>query len=344
MPVGTTGTVKAVTQQQLLELQVEIILNNTYHLYLRPGYKLIHELGGLHRFISWQRPILTDSGGFQVFSHSDLRRISDDGVAFRSHLDGSSHFLTPEKAIEIQLALGADITMAFDECTRYPADFLVARNSMERTLRWAARSKQAFVRGHGQWHTYPQWLFGIGQGSIYPELRHECLNQLIDLDFHGYAIGGLSVGEPKSLMYELVAQSAALMPANRPRYLMGVGTPLDLLECVALGIDMFDCVLPTRNARNGWLFTRSGHIVIKHARYAQDQRPVDEACRCVVCRTYSRAYLRHLFLAKEILSATLNTVHNLYFYLDTIRQIRNAIASHRFRDYMTDFKAKQEMV
>ena len=343
MPVGTAGTVKAITQQDLKKLGAEIILGNTYHLYLRPGHQLIHELGGLHRFISWDRPMLTDSGGFQVFSHSELRRISEDGVAFRSHLDGSPHFLSPEKAIEIQQALGADIIMAFDECTPYPADFLVARDSMERTLRWADRCKRAFESGIGNWHAHPQWLFGIGQGGIYPELRHECLNRLIDLEFPGYAIGGLSVGEPKPVMLSVVEESTRQMPANKPRYLMGVGTPLDLVECIALGVDMFDCVMPTRHARNGWLFTSSGHIVIKNARFARDDKPVDEACPCGVCRIYSRAYLRHLFLSNEILSAMLNTHHNLYFYLDTLRQIRDAIASHRFLNYIMEFKAKQEI-
>ena len=341
MPVGTAGTVKAITQQELKSLGAEIILGNTYHLYLRPGHQLIHELGGLHRFISWDRPILTDSGGFQVFSHSELRRISEDGVAFRSHLDGSQHFLSPEKAIEIQQALGADVIMAFDECTPYPADFLVARDSMERTLRWADRCKRAFDSGTGKWHARPQWLFGIGQGGIYPELRHECMNRLMDLEFPGYAIGGLSVGEPKPVMFSVVAESIRWMPVDKPRYLMGVGTPLDLVECIALGVDMFDCVMPTRHARNGWLFTSSGHIVIKNARYARDERPVDEACPCGVCRNYSRAYLRHLFQANEILSAVLNTHHNLYFYLDTLRQIRDAIASHRFLNYIMEYKAKQ---
>jgi len=343
MPVGTAGTVKAVTQQELRNLGAEIILANTYHLYLRPGHRLIHELGGLHRFISWDRPILTDSGGFQVFSHSELRRISEDGVAFRSHLDGSAHFLSPEIAVDIQQTLGADIIMAFDECTPYPSDFLVARDSMERTLRWARRCKVAFDAGRGKWHDQPQWLFGIGQGGIHPELRHECLNRLMDLEFPGYAIGGLSVGEPKPVMISTVAESTRLMPADKPRYLMGVGTPLDLVECIALGVDMFDCVMPTRHARNGWLFTSFGHIVIKNARFARDENPVDTACRCGVCRNYSRAYLRHLFLSNEILSAMLNTVHNLYFYLDTLREIRDAIASHRFLNYITEFKAKQEI-
>jgi queuine tRNA-ribosyltransferase len=341
MPVGTAGTVKAVTQQELKTLGAEIILGNTYHLYLRPGHQLIHELGGLHRFISWDRPMLTDSGGFQVFSHSELRRISEDGVAFRSHLDGSPHFLSPEKAVEIQQVLGADIIMAFDECTPYPADFLVARDSMERTVRWADRCKRAFESGAGKWHAHAQWLFGIGQGGIYPELRHECLNRLMDLEFPGYAIGGLSVGEPKPVMLSVVAECTRRMPADKPRYLMGVGTPLDLVECIGLGVDMFDCVMPTRHARNGWLFTSSGHIVIKNARFARDEKPVDEACPCGVCRNYSRAYLRHLFLSNEILSAMLNTHHNLYFYLDTLKQIRDAIASHRFLNYTMEFRAKQ---
>ena len=343
MPVGTAGTVKAITQQQLKELGAEIILGNTYHLYLRPGHELIRELGGLHEFISWNRPILTDSGGFQVFSHSQLRNISEEGVSFRSHLDGSSHTLTPEKAIEIQMGLGADIVMAFDECTPFPSDFLIARDSMERTLRWAVRSKAAFDVLQRKCYSHEQWLFGIGQGGIYPELRHECLTRLVDIEFSGYAVGGLSVGEPKLTMYEMVRDSMKLMPSEKPRYLMGVGTPLDLVECIALGVDMFDCVLPTRNGRNGWLFTRSGHIVIKNACYARDPRPIDEACGCLVCRHYSRAYLRHLYQSNEILSAMLNTYHNLYFYLDTVREIRDAIASHKFLDYFLEFKAKRDI-
>jgi queuine tRNA-ribosyltransferase len=343
MPVGTAGTVKAIAQPQLEELGAELILGNTYHLYLRPGHEMIHELGGLHRFISWPHPILTDSGGFQVFSHIDLRNISEEGVAFRSHLDGSPHLLTPEKVVEIQRALGADIIMVLDECLPYPSDFLVARDSMERTLRWALRCKDAFEKSAGQWHPHAQWLWGIGQGGIYPELRKECLLRLIDIDFPGYAIGGLSVGEPKPLLYELAAESTQWMPTAGPRYLMGVGTPLDIVECVALGIDLFDCVLPTRNARNGWLFTHSGHLVIKHARYARDERPIDESCQCQVCRRYSRAYLRHLFQSNEILSAMLNTHHNLYFYLDTLRQIRDAITSHGYLDFLKKFKRIQEV-
>ncbi len=344
IPVGTAGTVKAVSQQQLEELGAEIILSNTYHLYLRPGHELIHEMGGLHRFVSWKRPILTDSGGFQVFSHSQLRSISEDGVSFRSHLDGSSHFLSPEKAVEIQLYLGADIAMVFDECTSYPSDFLVTRNSMERTLRWARRSKERFSKIDGKLYSHQQWLFGIGQGGIYPELRRECLDYLIDLDFPGYAIGGLSVGEPKPLMYEIVQHSTELLPVEKPRYLMGVGTPSDLVECAAVGLDLFDCVLPTRNGRNGWLYTRKGqgHIVIKNAQYARDSGPIDSDCRCLVCRNYSRAYLRHLFQTSEILSSMLNTYHNLYFYLDTMRQIRDAIASHNLFDYLIEFKARRQ--
>jgi queuine tRNA-ribosyltransferase len=340
MPVGTAGTVKGMTRDQLEEIGTQIILGNTYHLYLRPGHRLIHEMGGLHRFIAWNRPMLTDSGGFQIFSHSDLRHITEEGVHFKSHLDGSSHFLSPETSIEIQAHLGADIIMAFDECTPYPADFPVVRESMERTLRWAKRSQTAHEQSRGKYFPHRQWLFGIGQGGIYPQLRRECIDRLIDLEFFGYALGGLSVGEPKAAMYEMVGHSTERLPADRPRYLMGVGTPLDLLEAISLGVDMFDCVLPTRNGRNGWLFTRNGHIVIKNARYARDASPVDENCRCLVCRTYSRAYLRHLFQANEILACVLNSYHNLYFYLDMVREIRDAITSCRFLDYARLFKSK----
>ena len=342
MPVGTAGTVKAVNQQQLEELGTEIILSNTYHLYLRPGHELICELGGLHEFMAWGHPILTDSGGYQVFSQAQLREINEDGVRFRSHLDGSEHFLSPEKATTIQMGLGGDIIMAFDECIPYPSDAIQARESMERTLRWARRSKQVFGQADCSRLAHQQWLFGIGQGGIYPELRKTCIDRLVDIEFPGYAIGGLSVGEPKPLMYELVEQSTKWLPAHCPRYLMGVGTPSDLVECIALGVDMFDCVLPTRNGRNGWLFTRTGHIIIKNARYARDQQPIDPACACGVCRRYTRAYLRHLFHANEILSAMLNTYHNLYFYLDMVREIRHAIAFQKVADYLTEFKARQE--
>ncbi len=339
MPVGTAGTVKALTQEHLEELGAEIILGNTYHLYLRPGYRVIHQLGGLHRFMSWPRPLLTDSGGFQVFSQSGLRTVREEGVLFRSHLDGSSHFLSPEKSIEIQVALGSDIMMAFDHCPAYVQESNLVREAMERTLRWAKRSKEAVSNCHHQGLNCPheQWLFGIGQGGTDLKMRSECIKRLVALDFPGYAIGGLSVGEPRNLMFDVVQQSLEDLPTTKPRYLMGVGSPDELLRYVAMGVDMFDCVLPTRNARNGYLFIRGGHIVIKNACYAEDERPIDLECRCIVCRKYSRAYLRHLYQSNEILSATLNTYHNLYFYLDTIRQIRDAIASCRLRDFIREF-------
>ena len=342
MPVGTSGTVKAITQDQLEELGAEVVLGNTYHLYLRPGHELIGRMGGLHSFMSWSRPLLTDSGGFQIFSHSRLRTIGEEGVSFRSHLDGSAHFLSPEKAMEIQRALGADIVMAFDECPSYPLDLEATRQSMQRTVRWTRRSKQA-VSCHREGESpHRQWLFGIGQGGVHLELRRECIEQLIDLDFPGFAIGGLSVGEPRGLMLDIVERSSEWLPKAKPRYLMGVGTPRDLVECVSLGVDMFDCVLPTRNGRNGWLYTRGGHLVIKNARYANDDRPIDDRCRCMVCRRYSRAYLRHLYQSNEMLSAMLNTYHNLYFYLDTMRQIRDAIASCRLREYMLECLNQEE--
>ncbi len=342
MPVGTAGTVKAITQDQLEELGAEIVLANTYHLYLRPGHELIGRMGGLHGFMSWSRPLLTDSGGFQIFSHSRLRTIEEEGVAFRSHLDGSAHFLSPEKAMEIQMVLGADIMMAFDECPAYPLDVGTARESMERTLRWAQRSKEAVNRHPGGAPASRQWLFGIGHGGAHLELRRECIERLIDLDFPGFALGGLSVGEPRSLMLEVVERSSEWLPKAKPRYLMGVGTPRDLVECVSRGVDLFDCVLPTRNGRNGWLFTRGGHLVIKNACYSRDDRPIDDRCHCMVCRRYSRAYLRHLFQSNEVLSAILNTYHNLYFYLDTMRQIRDAIASCRLREYMLECSHPEE--
>ncbi|MBI1747305.1 MAG: tRNA guanosine(34) transglycosylase Tgt [Acidobacteria bacterium] len=323
MPVGTAGTVKAVPQEQLAELGAQIILSNTYHLYLRPGHELIRDLGGLHQFIAWRRAILTDSGGFQVMSHQGLRKISEEGVTFRSHLDGLKHFISPEKAMDIQMALGSDIAMAFDECTPYPSTVEMTRISLELTSRWAARCRQRFKSDR-------QALFGIIQGGIYPELRKLAVDKLLPLGFEGLAIGGLSVGEPKNAMYDVVALTANLLPDDGPRYLMGVGTPEDLIACVAMGIDMFDCVLPTRNARNGCLFTSRGKLIIKNARYARDEGPPDPSCRCYVCRHYTRAYLRHLYQAGEILSAILNTYHNLYFYLDIMQKIRQAIASNTF--------------
>jgi queuine tRNA-ribosyltransferase len=335
MPVGTQATVKAMMPDQLRELHVEILLCNSYHLYLRPGHETIANLGGLHKFMGWDRPILTDSGGYQVFSLSSLRDISDDGVRFQSHLDGSTHFLSPESAIDIQVGLGADILMILDDCLAYPASVFESEKSMRRSLTWAERCRRHFdtvAAGYDR----RQALFGIVQGGIYHDLRKESANQLIGMDFPGYAIGGLAVGEPKPLMYEVIDRIEPSLPADKPRYLMGVGTPADLVECVAMGVDMFDCVMPTRHARNGWLFTRDGHIVIRHAKYKDDPEPIDRSCRCPVCATYSRAYLRHLFLANEILSSVLNTIHNLYFYLDMIQRIRQFIEFHRFDEFLAE--------
>lgn len=331
MPVGTAGTVKAVPQDVLLELRAQIVLGNTYHLYLRPGHVLIRTLGGLHRFMSWERALLTDSGGFQVFSLSELRKITEEGVQFRSHLDGSSHLFTPERSIEIQIALGADIIMAFDECTEYPADQSRIRESMEMTLRWARRSKDYF---EAHKHEVPwaenqegrtQALFGIVQGGMYPELRRECAERLQELDFPGYAIGGLSVGEPRDKTTEIIAATLEVLPKDKPRYVMGVGYPDEIAQYAAMGVDMMDCVLPTRAARHGLLFTSEGRMNIKNVRYVQDQLPPDPKCGCKVCARYSRAYLRHLFVSGEPLSGVLNTVHNLAFYLDTMRAVRHAI-------------------
>jgi queuine tRNA-ribosyltransferase len=331
MPVGTAGSVKAVSHDTLERLGAQIILANTYHLYLRPGHELIRSLGGLHKFMSWERALLTDSGGFQVFSLSDLRKITEEGVSFRSHLDGSSHLFTPERSMEIQIALGADIIMAFDECTEYPADRNRSRHSMEMTLRWAKRSKDYF-EAHKHEVPWPEneeqrtpSLFGIVQGGMYPELRRECAGRMLELDFPGYAIGGLSVGEPRDKTMEIIAATLELLPADKPRYVMGVGYPDEIAQYAAMGVDMMDCVLPTRAARHGLLFTSEGRMNIKNTRYAQDQEPLDSRCRCSVCSRYSRAYLRHLFVSREPLAAVLNTVHNLAFYLDTMRSVRHAI-------------------
>jgi queuine tRNA-ribosyltransferase len=322
MPVGTQASVKAVTPEELLGCRAEIVLANTYHLYLRPGHTLIQGLGGLHHFMHWDRPILTDSGGFQVYSLARLRKLSEEGVLFQSHLNGSRHLLTPEKAVEIQESLGSDIAMVLDECVPYPATYDYARSSQELTTRWARRATAARRRPE-------QALFGIVQGGMYADLRQKSAQELVELDFQGYALGGFSVGETKGLMYDLIGQTAAYLPADKPRYLMGVGTPADLLECVKRGIDMFDCVMPTRNARNGYLFTRQGKLIIKNARYAQDVRPIDPECLCYTCRHYSRAYLRHLFMAEEILSPRLNTIHNLHYYMDVMHTIRTAIVEGR---------------
>jgi queuine tRNA-ribosyltransferase len=380
MPVGTVASVKGVSQDILEELGVQILLGNTYHLYLRPGVEQVRQLGGLHRFMAWPRAILTDSGGFQVFSLNELRKVNEEGVTFRSHLDGSSHFFSPESAMEAQIGLGADIIMAFDECTEYPADGARARQSMELTLRWAARSKKYFeqhrhevpwsedhvgpgvptcagerklagfggeeipgqgiagqnlaeLRSAGQVRTpaptrveATQALFGIVQGGMDAALRRESVERTIEIGFPGYAIGGLSVGEPRALTREIVETTLEHLPSDQPRYLMGVGTPEEIVEYANLGIDMMDCVLPTRAARHGLLFTSQGRISIKQARFAADQGPLDPDCGCRVCRRYSRAYLRHLYAANEVLAQVLNTVHNLSFYLDTMRSVRHSIA------------------
>jgi queuine tRNA-ribosyltransferase len=379
MPVGTAGTVKAVSQDILEDLGAQIILGNTYHLYLRPGHELVRKMGGLHKFMSWERALLTDSGGFQVFSLSELRKVKEEGVSFRSHLDGTSHLFTPERSMEIQIALGADIVMAFDECTEHPAERERARESMEMTLRWAKRSKDYFeahkhevpwgdreIGGSGrrvigksghrdigatdedpilsavnaermghpaaavhgsispELPTAPA-LFGIVQGGMYADLRRESAERTIELDFPGYAIGGLSVGESRAKTMEMIAAVLELLPKDKPRYVMGVGYPEEIVQYAAMGVDMMDCVLPTRAARHGLLFTSEGRINIKNARYAQDQGPLDPKCGCRVCARYTRAYLRHLFVSAEPLAGVLNTVHNLAYYLDTMRSVRHAI-------------------
>ena len=344
MPVGTAGAVKAVTPRDLEAAGAGIVLANTYHLHLRPGDELVARRGGLHRFMGWSGPILTDSGGYQVFSLAARRVIDEHGVRFRSHLDGSEHALSPEIATDVQARLGGDVAMAFDECAPWPATVDEARESMERTLRWARRARARHARlsgspsGAGAAMTTPgQLQFGIVQGGAYPALRERSARETLALGFDACAIGGLSVGEPKSVLYDVAGTTAALLPADRPRYLMGVGKPEDLVESVARGIDLFDCVLPTRNARNGQLFTRSGPLSIKAAAYAEDDRPVDAACACYACAHFSRAYLRHLHAAKEITGAVLATVHNLHFYLDTMRRIRDAIQSGGFERFRQAF-------
>jgi queuine tRNA-ribosyltransferase len=325
LPVGTQGTVKSLTPEELVELGVEGILGNTYHLYLRPGHETIARLGGLHRFVHWTRPILTDSGGFQIFSLSKLRKITEEGVTFRSHVDGSSHFLTPEKVVDIQSLLGSDIAMVLDECVPYPSSHDYVKGSSSLTVRWAERSLKRKERSGPA-------LFAIVQGGMYRDLREESARALVEMDFEGYAIGGVSVGEPKAAMSSVLKWTAPLLPQDRPRYLMGVGAPEDILDAVILGIDLFDCVLPTRNARNGALFTSTGKISIKQARYAEDEKPIDPGCGCYTCRRYSRAYLRHLYLANEILSSRLNTIHNLYYYMDFMNTVREAIRQDRLPD------------
>jgi queuine tRNA-ribosyltransferase len=360
MPVGTAGTVKGMAQEQMEELGVNLLLANTYHLYLRPGHETIREFGGLHRFMGWPHAILTDSGGFQIMSLKGLGQMTEDGFHFRSHLDGSSHTLSPERAVEVQLALGADIIMTLDECVEFPSSHDTLRRAVKLTGRWARRAKEFWLRqncrdsGSGfrdpettnpsfpktenRTNTAPA-LFGIVQGGTDRELRRESAEEICDLGFEGYAVGGLSVGEPKSETYDIAGFTVELLPADRPRYLMGVGTPADLVECVARGIDLFDCVMPTRNARNACVFTSEGKLAIKNACYARDPAPLDPACECRVCSRYSRGYLRHLFVAGEMLAAILATYHNLYFYLDTMRQIRQAIHAGDFERFLSKARA-----
>jgi len=373
MPVGTVGSVKGVSHDILEQLGVQILLGNTYHLYLRPGVDVVRRMGGLHRFMGWHRAILTDSGGFQVFSLNDLRKVTEEGVTFRSHLDGSSHFLSPERAIEVQIGLGADIIMAFDECTEYPADRERLRASMEMTLRWAARSKKYFEEHKEEvpWRTHQraaisprsslelgawtleqddaacsqlvargleQALFGIVQGGMDRNLRRESALRTIEIGFPGYAIGGLSVGEPRELTRDIVESTLEFLPEDKPRYLMGVGTPEEIALYARMGVDMMDCVLPTRAARHGLLFTSQGRISIKQARYIEDNAPLDPDCECPVCRRYSRAYLRHLYAANELLAQVLNSVHNLHFYMETMRRVRAEIASNKGVQLASDDK------
>ncbi len=335
MPVGTKAAIKGLTPEDLKSAGVEIILSNTYHLYLRPGHEVIREMGGLHGFMNWGGPILTDSGGFQVFSLCKLREIDEDGVWFNSHLDGARCRLTPESAIEIQEALGADIIMPLDECTPYPADREYTVNSMNLTHRWAKRCKEAKKDA-------AQALFGIVQGGMHADLRRESAGALVDIGFDGYSIGGLSVGEEKGLMQEMVAAAVACLPEERPRYLMGVGAPEDLVFAVEAGVDMFDCVMPTRNARNGTLFTRRGKLVIKNAQYERDRRPVEEDCPCYTCRNYSRAYLRHLYMSGEMLSSRLNTIHNLFYYTSLMKEMQKAISGGCFDEFKKRFYLARE--
>jgi queuine tRNA-ribosyltransferase len=339
MPVGTAATVKGLTSEMLEALGVQILLGNTYHLYLRPGHEVIRGLGGLHGFMSWNRPILTDSGGFQVFSLSDLRKVNDDGVVFRSHLDGSEHFLSPEKAMDIQVALGADIIMVLDECIEAPAEAHRARGAAARTRHWAARCQAQFS---AVGDANRQMLFAIVQGGTHADLRRASAAELVELNFPGYAVGGLAVGEPHAVTCDMTGEVTARLPAGKPHYLMGVGKPEHLGDYVMRGIDMMDCVLPTRNARNGCLFTSHGRVLIKNAQYARDARPVDEKCGCMVCRRHSRAYLRHLFLSNEIVGSILNTCHNVYFYLDIMRKIREAISFGNLAAFCSDLQARLE--
>jgi queuine tRNA-ribosyltransferase len=336
MPVGTQAAVKTLSPEDLIHIGAEIILSNTYHLFLRPGHDLIREFGGIQKFMAWDRPVLTDSGGFQVFSLAELRSITEEGVTFQSHIDGGAkHFISPEYAVEIQEALGADIIMAFDECIPYPATRDYALGSLERTLRWAKRCATA-KKDTGQ------ALFGIVQGGMYPDLRKRSAEGLVDIEFDGYALGGLSVGETKPVMYEMIDVSVPMLPEHQPRYLMGVGTPEDLVEGVDRGVDMFDCVMPTRNARNGTFFTSFGKVVIRNSRYERDNQPIDPECGCYTCRNFTRAYMRHLFNAGEVSALRLGTIHNLYYYLNLMRNIRRSIEQGKFREFKNNFRRERE--
>jgi queuine tRNA-ribosyltransferase len=334
MPVGTYGTVKAMSPQELDEIGAQIVLGNTFHLWLRPGLDVIAKHGGLHRFMAWNKPILTDSGGFQVWSLGDLRKITEEGVAFQSPVNGDKCFLSPEESMRIQRTLSSDIVMIFDECTTYPATHADAAHSMRLSLRWAKRCRDEFDR-----LANPNALFGIVQGGMFEDLRDESLAALADMNFHGYAIGGLSVGEPKEDMLRILDHTAPRLPVNKPRYVMGIGTPEDLVEAVARGMDMFDCVMPTRNARNGWLFTRFGDVKIRNAKYRDDTRPLDDTCQCYTCKTATRAYLHHLQRTNEILGARFNTIHNLYYYQRLMSEIRAAIEADAFEEFRTRFYA-----
>lgn len=337
MPVGTYGAVKAMSPYDLHQANAQIILGNTFHLWLRPGMDIISKFGGLHKFNGWDKPILTDSGGFQVFSLGKLRKIKEEGVYFQNPIDGSKLFLSPEKSMEIQTVLNSDIAMIFDECTPYPADYQTARESMEMSLRWAERSRNAFDE-----YQNPNALFGIVQGGMYNDLRQRSLTELMKIGFDGIAIGGLSVGEPKEEMNRMLDEMKDMLPADKPHYLMGVGTPEDLVYGVSKGIDMFDCVMPTRNARNGWLFTRFGDVKIKNAKYKDDTRPLDESCSCYTCQNFSRAYLHHLFKIGEILGSHLNTVHNIHYYLELMQEIRQAIAEGKFSEFQIQFAENRQ--
>ncbi len=333
MPVGTLGTVKSLSPEELMEAGAQIILGNTYHLYLRPGCEVIEQFSGLHRFMNWNRPILTDSGGFQIFSLARLSKISENGATFQSHIDGSTHLLTPEKSVQIQISLGSDIIMCLDQCLSYPAEKQSARNALALTSRWARRCKDFWSCQTRK----DNLLFGIVQGGMFSDLRNESVEDLVAIGFDGYAVGGLSVGEPKDLMLEMAAVTLPLLPADKPRYIMGVGTPEDLVNLAAMGADMFDCVLPTRNARNGQLFTSNGTINISNSCFKLDSEPIETGCSCYTCRHYSKAYLRHLYLAKELLAYRLNTIHNVHFFLDLMKRMRMSIGNGSFESFKKDF-------